>query len=85
MFESRKILCTLIPSSCDLESIVKAQKDNFELFTKDMTPSITRNDNNKIDINTIPNLSALQDFLSCDNNIWEDIYVLEQESNLRSI
>ena len=50
-----------------------------------MIPPIIKNDNDDNNSNNLTNLSVLKDFLSSDNNIWNDIYVLEQEKNVYCI
>jgi len=87
LFESRKLLCT-VPSSNNLKVEDKIQKDIFNSFIKDMTPPIKNisrvNDDKTNDNDYTKNLTVLKDFLLSDN-IWNDIYVLEQEKNVYCI
>jgi hypothetical protein len=71
------MLCTA-PSSKNLKEYCNESDivtDIFTNFIKDMVAPIDKTNN----CNTAANLNALNDFLSSDNNIWSDIYILEQE------
>ena len=73
------MLCSA-PSSSNLKEYTNENEmvnDIFSNFIKDMTLPVEKSEKSNSD--NVPNLTALDDFLSASSNIWDDIYVLEQE------
>ena len=73
------MLCSA-PSSSNLKEYTNENEmvnDIFSNFIKDMTLPVEKSEKSNSD--NVPNFTALDDFLSASSNIWDDIYVLEQE------